>query len=223
MRVAVLGWAVAFFCTAWFWPAAVQASQQPRPSIAADGAGLPLDAVQLARWVTDTGDHHGLPFGIVDKRSATIRLYTADGILVGSSAVLLGRTLGDHSVAGVGERTQQAALRVQDMTTAAGRFVSEPGLNISGEAIVWIDYGSALAIHRLRTGPSRHRRAERLASDDARGRRVSAGCVVVPEAFYDAFVAPVLGRSRGVVYVMPESGTINPRAGSRVALSGLRD
>ena len=210
MRVAVLGWAAVCLCTASVWPSAAQASRQPQPAVAAAGAALPQGAVQLARWVIDSGDHNGLPFGIVDKRSATIMLYNARGTFVGASVVLLGQTLGDASVAGVGERTQHQDLRPEDLTTPAGRFESEPGRNTSGEAIVWIDYGSALAIHRLRPGASRQQRAERLASSDARRRRVSAGCVVVPEAFYDAVVAPVLGRSRGLVYVMPESGALSP-------------
>lgn len=136
-------------------------------------------------------------------RSTTAALHCA-----GTSAVLLGQTLGDEIVAGVGERTQQQVLRPQDLTTPAGRFSSEPGQNRSGEPIVWIDYGSAFAIHRLRPGASRQQRAARLASNDAMGRRLSAGCVVVPEAFYDAIVAPLLGHYRGVVYVMPESGVL---------------
>ena len=31
-----------------------------------------------------------------------------------------------------------------------------------------------------------------------------AGCVVVPVAFYQAVVQPLLGSQRGVVYVLPE-------------------
>ena len=36
-------------------------------------------------------------------------------------------------------------------------------------------------------------------------RRISLGCVVVPVAFYESVIAPTLGQSRGVVYVLPES------------------
>ena len=209
MRVASLGRLSLCLVVAWVRPSGVQASPQPRPAVvamAADGAALPQDARLLARWVSSHADHQGRPFAIVDKRSAMIVLYAADGTLVGASAVLLGKTLGDTSAAGVGRRTQDQALRPEDLTTPAGRFESEPGRNSSGEAVVWIDYGIALAIHRLRPGASRALRATRLASDDARGRRLSAGCVVVPEAFYDAVVAPLLGRHRGLVYIMPESG-----------------
>jgi hypothetical protein len=162
---------------------------------------------ELARSVLATLDHRGGPFAIVDKQAAMIMVYRADGTLAGASAALLGRTLGDHAAPGVGERTQQQRLRPDDQTTTAGRFVSEPGRNLSGEPIVWIDYASALAIHRLRPGPAKERRAARLASQNALDRRASSGCVVVPERFYETVVQPLLGRTRGVVYVMREEGS----------------
>ena len=171
---------------------------------ATDSAATARAATDLARRVLQSADHGGSPFAIVDKQTAVILVYRADGTLAGASPVLLGQTPGDQSVAGVGERTQQGRLLVGDRTTPAGRFVSEPGHNLAGEPIVWIDYDAALAIHRLRPGPAMAPREQRLASGSARDKRVSAGCVVVPEWFYDAVVQPVLGRSRAVVYVMPE-------------------
>jgi len=157
--------------------------------------------------VIDSGDHRGLPFAIVDKRAATSRLFTAEGAFVGAPPALPGQTPGDAIAVGVGERTQKQSLRPEGLTTPAGRLASEPGHHGCGEAIVWIDHGSALAIHRLRPGASKQQRAERVASTDAQRRRASAGCVVVPEAFYDAVVAPRLLRTRGRVYAMPEYGT----------------
>ncbi len=208
MRCAIAVWVAVCLATASAWPSA-QASQQPRPTSAASIAAIPDAVRQLALRVRDSGDHGGRPFAIVDKRSAMIMLYSADGTLAGSSSALMGRTLGDASTAGVGDRTQQQRLRNEDLTTPAGRFVSEPGRNSSGEAIVWIDYGAALAIHRLRPGASRDERSRRLASNDAQAKRVSAGCVVVPERFFDSVVQPLLGRGRGVVYVLPESGVLS--------------
>jgi hypothetical protein len=131
-------------------------------------------------------------------------VFRGNGQLVGTTPVLLGRTAGDKAVAGVGERAQAGQLRIADQVTTAGRFGSQPGHNLAGEDVVWIDYESALAIHRLRPGASQHERALRLASPNPQSRRMSAGCVVVPVAFYEAVVAPVLGRGRGVVYVMAE-------------------
>jgi hypothetical protein len=73
---------------------------------------------------------------------------------------------------------------------------------------VWVDYASAFAIHRLRPGFSYQARSSRLASAGVSARRVSWGCVVVPVAFYEKVVQAVLGTSRSVVYVMPESAPL---------------
>ena len=152
------------------------------------------------------GDHRQRPFAVVDKRAATITVYSAGGRWVGTSTALLGQAPGDLSVPGVGRRTAQGTLRASDMTTKAGRFDTEPGLHVSGDRVVWIDYEDALAIHRVRSGAQRADRLQRLAQGSAGARRISAGCVVVSEAFFDQVIAPVIGRARGVVYVMPEGG-----------------
>ena len=160
--------------------------------------------MQLARALVARAEHAGRPFAVVDKRQAQILVFDGAGTLVGRSPALLGRALGDESVPGVGLRTQLGQLREADRTTAAGRFISEPGRNRAGEAVVWIDYAAALAIHRLRGGPDHASRYRRLAGSDPWARRVSAGCVVVPGAFYDSVVQPLLGQRRGLVFVMPE-------------------
>ena len=49
-------------------------------------------------------------------------------------------------------------------TTPAGRFEAEPGINNKGEQVVWVDYDSAFAIHRLRPGFAYQSRATRLVS-----------------------------------------------------------
>jgi hypothetical protein len=175
------------------------------PAGAVDMATWPKDALQLARQVVVRADHGRKPFAVVDKRWSRILVFDGDGQLVGRSAVLLGSALGDESANGVGRRAQQGRLRNSDRTTPAGLFHAETGRNRQGEAIVWIDYAAALAIHRLRDGPDHDRRSQRLAGDDPGLRRVSAGCVVVPGAFYDTVVQPLLGQRRGLVYVMPEA------------------
>lgn len=168
------------------------------------------DAIQLlAQRVLQTADAGRRPFAIVDKHAATIAVYQASGAVAGVSRTLLGQARGDHSLPGVGERTQSGQLRPEDLTTPAGRFESVPGRNRDGEAIVWLDYSSAFAIHRLRPGQSQAERARRLASARPTDKRVSAGCVVVPENFYDRTVAGVLGQGPGVVYVMPEEAAPN--------------
>lgn len=166
------------------------------------------DARYAVGWVLDHADHQGRPFAIVDKKAARIHVFDAEGRPIGASAVLLGSTPGDVAVPDIAQRAP-SSLGIDERTTPAGRFASEPGRNDRGEDIVWVDYDAALAIHRLRPAPPAQRRAQRLASALASEHRISLGCVVVPVAFYEDVIAPGLGRRRGVVYVLPESRPVN--------------
>ena len=109
---------------------------------------------------------------------------------------------------GVGEHAQSGHVPASERTTPAGRFEATPGQNISGEHVIWVDYDSAFAIHRLRPGFAYRARAGRLATTAAADKRVSWGCVVVPVAFYQQVVQHVLGASRSVVYVLPETRSV---------------
>jgi hypothetical protein len=171
------------------------------PSFSAEST----DVQQLLRWVHASHDAKGLPFAVVDKRNAKLYVFHRDGKLAGSTSALLGATTGDFIAPGVGERAQHGQVRDDERTTPAGRFVSEPGRNTSGEHVIWVDYDSAFAIHRLRPGRSHAAREVRLESPKAADHRVSLGCVVVPVAFYRKVVEGVLGKSRAVVYVLPET------------------
>lgn len=174
------------------------------------------EARSLVEWVQRSGDARGRPFAVVDKHHARIYVFEADGGLAGYSPALLGSTLGDHIVPGVGQRAQAGAVREDERTTPAGRFEAQPGRNDKGEHVVWVDYQSAFAIHRLRPGFSYSARTTRLASTGAAEKRVSWGCVVVPVPFYTGVVQRVLGARRSVVYVMPEAGPLRTLFG-RVA------
>lgn len=171
---------------------------QPAPSTATR---------RVAAQVLASGDHGQRPFAIVDKRAALLTLFSASGQVLGSSSVLLGSVVGDQSVPGVGDRAQTGQLQPGDATTPAGRFDSTPGHNHTGESVVWVDEDAAFAIHRLRPGTGQADRERRLAARDPGRKRVSAGCVVVPVAFYESVVHRLLGRRPGVVYVLPEEGT----------------
>lgn len=160
---------------------------------------------QRAKWVLQSGDHRGQPFAIVDKKNAWLYVFDGRGRLAGATAALLGQAIGDHSASLVGEHTRLGHVPVHERTTPAGRFVSEPGRNLSGEHVVWVDYDAAFAIHRLRPGASRRARQARLASPTPRDNRASLGCVVVPAGFYAKVVRRLLGQKRGVVYVLPET------------------
>lgn len=178
-------------------------AQRPEADLLSDAFGASRDAAQTAFWVRQTKDHGGQPFAIVEKREARLYVFDGKGQLRGSTPALLGLTPGDSAVGGL-DAGQSAVLLPSEQTTPAGRFASEPGHNLTGEAIVWFDYAARLAIHRLRPAAARERRPDRLASSTPADNRISLGCVVVSTAFYDEVVAPVLGRSAGVVYVLPE-------------------
>lgn len=187
-----------FLCTAaLLWCGAVAAAP-PEP------APYPAEGAALLAQIRIQGDNRQLPFAILDKRQAQLTVYDARGQQVAASAVLLGLAHGDQSVPGIGER-KMADIRPDERTTPAGRFVTEPGRNLQNEDIVWIDYGAAVSMHRVRAVNPSERRLERLASPSPADNRITYGCVNVPAAFYDAYIAPVFGRSAGVVYVLPES------------------
>lgn len=175
-----------------------------------DFAGEPAtaDARIAANWVADNADNQRLPFVIIDKKNAKAFVFGADGRLIGGTPVLLGLAVGDGGLADMSGRGV-SSLRPAERTTPAGRFVAEPGHNLLGEAIIWVDYAAKIAIHRLRPDHRRERRAQRLASASVEDKRISLGCIVVPVAFYENVIRPVIGRSRSVVYVLPETGSLH--------------
>ena len=132
-----------------------------RPTAWFNGEAASTDARRVADWVARSGDNAGLAFAILDKREAAVFVFDAGARLVGASPVLLGAAPGDASVAGIGERPI-AAVRPEERTTPAGRFVSRPGKNASGEDVVWVDYDAAVSMHRVRlVRPTRHPRLSR--------------------------------------------------------------
>lgn len=166
------------------------------------------DARFVAQWVMQSADHRGLPFAVIDKKGAQIYVFDGGGRLSGATPALLGQAVGDESAPEVGAHTQAGEVPLHERTTPAGRFVSRPGRNLDGEHVVWVDYAAAFAIHRLRPGASFRSREARLASASASDNRASLGCVVVPAAFYDKVVQPVLGQQRAVIYVLPETRSV---------------
>jgi len=161
-------------------------------------------AQTLVRWVRATADHQERVWMVVDKPQAQVHVFAGNGTWLGSSAVLLGAAKGDYTAPGVAHKTM-AQMRPQERTTPAGRFATEPGRNLRGDDIVWIDYDAAVSMHRVRSVNAGERRRERLASAGAHNKRISYGCINVPEAFFDQWIAPFFGRAPGVAYVLPDT------------------
>ena len=184
---------------------APQASAIFAPRLA-DFAGheASADARFVANWVADAQNNRRLPFVILDKRDARVFVFDGQARLIDSSPVLLGFAVGDDSVVGIGKRPI-AQVRQDERTTPAGRFISQPGRNASGEEVIWVDYDAAVSMHRVRPVDPKERRLERLASNDPSQRRISYGCINVPVDFFNRVIHPLLGAQRGVIYVLPES------------------
>ncbi len=167
---------------------------------ATDASG---DARYVEHWIHEKGDDHGRPFVIVDKKAARIYVFGAGGKLVGMSSTILGQSRGDIPVPGAGQKNPSDLL-LNERKTPAGRFDSQPGRNLHGEPVVWVDYDTGIAIHRVRPGISQMQRVSSLSTEDPNNKRLSLGCVVVPESFFWSVVIPTMGHSHGTVYVLPE-------------------
>jgi hypothetical protein len=177
----------------------------------ADGAnfrGEPAstDARRIADWVVSSGDNHDLPFTIIDKVNAKLFVFDHRGQLRGAAAALLGIGRGDDTAPGIGQR-RLAMIRPNERTTPAGRFEASLGHDFEQD-ILWVDYKSALSLHRVVTGNPKDRRQQRLASATPLDNRISYGCINVPAEFYDKVIIPTFTGTIGIVYILPESKSV---------------
>ena len=171
------------------------------------------ESQKLADWVVDSADNGMLPFMIVDKLQARVFVFDAQGQIKGAAPALLGLAVGDDSVPGIGQR-KLSSIRPEERTTAAGRFVASLDRDVKGQEILWVDYDSALSLHRVVTSQPKERRAERLASPSPLDNRVSYGCINVPVKFYENVVSPSFTGTYGIVYILPETRSAREVFGS---------
>ncbi|MCZ2496794.1 L,D-transpeptidase [Xylophilus sp. Kf1] len=179
---------------------------EPGPALpaASPPVALPLSLRPFAEWAAVDSARGGTrPWAVLDKTKARLYVFGTDGRLRASTPVLLGSAVGDDSVPGIGDR-KISEIRPSEKTTPAGRFSTEPGANLQGEDIVWVDYDAAISMHRVRPLKG-ERRLQRLATPSARDNRISYGCINLPAAFYDRWVKPAFGHSAGLLYVLPET------------------
>jgi hypothetical protein len=164
------------------------------------------DARHMADWVVTRHDNGRLPFMVLDKRAARVYVFQPNGELVRDTPVLLGQSHGDDTYPGIGN-VPISQVQPYQRTTAAGRFVTRPGLDEDRTDVVWLDYDAALAMHRVINKVKSEHRPWRLAQPSPKLRRISWGCINVPIPFFDQYISPVFGKRRGVVYVIPETKT----------------
>lgn len=181
---------------------ATAAAAAPAPDPALHG-----DARTLWTWVARSNDHQGASFIFIDKKAAMVHVFDGQRRLLGSSPVLLGLTVGDDSVPGIGSKAI-ADVQPTERTTPAGRFIAERGRNAKGVDVIWIDYDLGLSMHRVIDDVRADRRPERLASSTSDDNRISYGCVNVPIAFYESTIKPLFKTYRAVVYILPEQRTL---------------
>ena len=199
--------------------ASARSANAPQPDATGDNravfAGEPAsrDVRHIADWVVDSGDNRGLPFVIIDKTDAKVFVFDAGGWIVGAAPVLLGLARGDDTVPGIGDR-ELSAIRPEERTTPAGRFVAQRGMSSRGEDVVWVDYDSGVSMHRVVTNTPRERRLERLATPTPVDNRISYGCINVPAEFYNKVVNPSFTGTHGIVYVLPETRPVRQVFGS---------
>ena len=177
----------------------------PAPRLADFGdAPASAEARHVAHWALHSGDSAGMPYMVVDKVAARVFVFDRHGRLQGDGPALLGMERGDGTAEGLGDR-KLSAISPQERTTPAGRFVASLAPDLKGQEILWIDYDSALALHRIARGAPEERRTERLQSESADDNRISYGCINVGVAFYEGVVSPAFTDSNGVVYILPET------------------
>lgn len=183
-----------------------------RPTRLADfrGVSASRDAHRIADWALTGGDHEGLPFIVVDKRQARAYVFDEKGALIEWTPALLGMGIGDAFEPGVIEMNMYET-KPHQRITPSGRFRAEEWQKPNGEWILWLDYPTQIAIHKLRRSQlalSQEREA-RLYSGDPEDSRVTFGCVNVPPEFYDRVITPTFNGRGGIVYVLPDGRSID--------------
>lgn len=185
------------------------AGARPAPAVRlADfrGEQPSADARLMANWVLTTGDAQGHAFVLVDKKDARVYVFAPHGTLTDSAPALLGAARGDGSFPGIGDKPL-SAVRPEEKTTPAGRFVAEPGRNASNEDVVWVSYDLAVSMHRIRPFVAREHRLERLATLTTDDNRISFGCINLPVSFYEDVLSPAVQKHGAIIYVLPEVKT----------------
>jgi hypothetical protein len=74
--------------------------------------------------------------------------------------------------------------------------------------ILWIDYDASISLHRVIRGDPGDRRLQRLATASPLDKRISYGCINVPVKFYEQVVRKTFTGTSGIVYILPETKTV---------------
>jgi hypothetical protein len=205
-----LPWKLHYAPSATTRPGTVATAPSRSPAAASPGARRHADfgneqlsgeARRMANWVADSRDNGTHAFVILDKPQAKVYLFDAQGRLKASAPTVIGTAIGDDTVPGSGDKPL-SALSLEEKTTAAGRFVAEVGETTEHEDVVWVDYDSGLAMHRVIKVPERLSALETPTPAD---NRLSNGCINLPDAFYEQQLRPAVDGPGVIVYILPET------------------
>ena len=166
-------------------------------------AEVPADIQQFADAAVRARDVFAKPFAVIDKPRARVWVFDERARLMDESPVLVGAAAGDVAPPDIGTRPLNKVLPSEKITPA-GRFVTESGRNTKGEDVIWIDYDSAVSLHRMRNVAGENR-PQRMSTPTVADNRISFGCVNIPPRFYEQVLQPYFSAEMGVVYVLPEN------------------
>lgn len=162
---------------------------------------------QFVAWIIDSGDHQQLPFAVVDKAQSQVQVFSAKGDFRGAAPALLGLTVGDVSVHGIGTRPL-STIRPAERITPAGRFLAVLDRNLKGHEILWVSYADAISLHPVTGIDSREMRGRRLATKTPSDNRITFGCINVDRHFFNSVVLKTFKGTKGIVYVLPEVSSL---------------
>lgn len=187
---------------------AKKAAAKKKPAGAAKAPPAPptvrsAEADLVARWVDTSRDNRGLPYVIIDKKSAHAFLFDARGKPLADAPVLIGIAPGDEATPGVGSKSL-AEIGPAEKTTPAGRFIAKFGVAAGKTRVLWVDYATSVALHMIPPGNPKEKRRERMLSPAIDDNRITFGCINVPKIFYNQGVSPLFKRKGGVVYILPD-------------------
>lgn len=188
-------------------PAAIDFSLQYQPLDGFAPAGVEtksLAASRVIEWVSSSQDNGALPFIVIDKKTATMFLFDAQGQSLGEAPVLIGVASGDDSSPGIGS-LKLSEIGPAERTTPAGRFVAKYGSSAGGDRVLWVKFADSVAMHAVVTSNKAEQRRIRLLTPDAEDNRITFGCINVPVSFYEKQVRPLFEEEGGIVYVLPDT------------------
>lgn len=177
---------------------------------------LTSEVESLTEWITHAEDNQQLPFIIVDKKATMIYVFNSNGTLISSSPALMGVTIGDDTIAGVGKKKNSEIL-LHERVTPAGRFKADLGYDIYKTDLLWLDYEAGFSMHVVVTANASEKRMQRLLSNESSQRRITYGCINVFRQFYDSVIQKNFKNTSVIVYVLPEVHSIQKVFGPEAA------